>query len=201
MAVIIDGTNGITTPGEVNTANGSVAGNLTVTGALQSSGVATNLYPLVSGTAVSASGTAVDFTGIPSWVRRITVMIAGLSTNGTSLPQIQLGDAGDVETSGYTGSVTQTVTSVSGSNLSAGILLQQASWTAAATTGGQVIISLLSAASNTWTFSSAMGKSDSILTTAANGYKALSGTLDRVRITTVNGTDTFDAGTINILYE
>lgn len=34
-----------------------------------------------------------------------------------------------------------------------------------------------------------------------SGDLLLSGTLDRVRITTANGTDTFDAGTINILYE
>jgi hypothetical protein len=33
------------------------------------------------------------------------------------------------------------------------------------------------------------------------GDVALSGTLDRIRITTVNGTDTFDAGTINVSWE
>jgi hypothetical protein len=30
---------------------------------------------------------------------------------------------------------------------------------------------------------------------------SLSGTLDRIRLTTVNGSDTFDAGSINIIYE
>jgi hypothetical protein len=35
----------------------------------------------------------------------------------------------------------------------------------------------------------------------AGNALALGGVLDRVRLTTVNGTDTFDAGTVNILYE
>jgi hypothetical protein len=38
-------------------------------------------------------------------------------------------------------------------------------------------------------------------TITTGGSVTLSGTLDRVRITTVSGTDTFDAGSINILYE
>ena len=58
---------------------------------------------LISGTAVaSTSGTSIDFTGIPSWVKRVTVMFSGVSTNGASLPQIQIG-AGSVQTSGYAG--------------------------------------------------------------------------------------------------
>lgn len=57
--------------------------------------------PLTQGTSqASTSGTAIDFTGIPSWVKRITVMFSGVSTNGTSVPQIQVG-AGSVTTSGY----------------------------------------------------------------------------------------------------
>ena len=45
---------------------------------------------ITAGTAVaSTSGTSIDFTGIPSWVKRITVMFNGVSTNGTSNIQIQ----------------------------------------------------------------------------------------------------------------
>ena len=40
-----------------------------------------------------------------------------------------------------------------------------------------------------------------IVWTICAGRVTLSGALDRVRVTTVNGTDTFDAGSINILYE
>ena len=62
-----------------------------------SAGVTTNsgaVYDgLQRGTAVaSTSGTSVDFTSIPSWVKRITVMFNGVSTSGTSNPLVQLGD-------------------------------------------------------------------------------------------------------------
>ena len=72
----------------------------TITGAVVS---AMGSSILTSGTAqASTSGTAIDFTGIPSWAKRITVMFNGVSTNGTSNPQIQLG-SGSPTTSGYTG--------------------------------------------------------------------------------------------------
>jgi hypothetical protein len=54
---------------------------------------------------------------------------------------------------------------------------------------------------NIWAASVAAGSPASNCCVFGGGSVTLSGTLDRVRITTVNGTDTFDAGTINILYE
>jgi hypothetical protein len=44
-------------------------------------------------------------------------------------------------------------------------------------------------------------RNDFAMPFSSSGTKSLSATLDRIRITTVNGTDTFDAGSINILYE
>jgi hypothetical protein len=55
--------------------------------------------------------------------------------------------------------------------------------------------------SNTWIASGVTGFDDIAATTMTGGRKTLSGTLDRVRLTTVNGTDTFDAGSVNIMYE
>ena len=48
-----------------------------------------------------------------------------------------------------------------------------------------------------------MGRTDdtSYCNLGAGVSPSLSGALDRVRITTVLGTPTFDAGTINIMYE
>jgi len=84
------------------------SGNTAIQGTLRVGGVATNIYPLVSGTSqASTSGTSIDFTGIPSWVKRITVMFNGVSTNGTSNKQIQLGDSGGFETTGYLGASVQ----------------------------------------------------------------------------------------------
>lgn len=161
------------------------------------------LAPIVSGTAVaSTSGTSIDFTSIPSWVKRITVMFNGVSTSGTSLPQMQLGDSGGIETTGYTSSI-GIVSGVAGiATATTGFLLAATSnWSATSVTYGQVILTLLDSATNTWVESGNLGRSDTSLFAGLAGSKALSATLDRVRITTVNGTDTFDAGTINIMYE
>ena len=159
------------------------------------------LAPIVSGTAVTASSTSVDFTGIPSWVKRITVMFSGVSTNGTSILLIQLGDSGGVETTGYSGSTQYAASYVAFSSY-AGIPIDTASTVAAGTArSGVLTLSLLDTTTNTWAINGgfAIGTAAALILPA--GIKATSATLDRVRITTVNGTDTFDAGTINILYE
>ena len=159
----------------------------------------TSAARLVSGTAQnSTSGTSIDFTGIPSWVKRITVMFSGVSTNGTSPTQVQLG-AGSVDTSGYTSGIggvanaaaTSYATSTSGFLCTVGIA-------AANATSGSITICNIG--SNVWVYNSVMSSTSNI-NSIGGGQKTLSGTLDRVRITTVNGTDTFDAGSINILYE
>jgi hypothetical protein len=153
---------------------------------------------LVSGTAVaSTSGTSIDFTSIPAGVRRITVMFAGVSTSGTSIIQIQLGDSGGFETSGYIGGSSRVDGVIAYSSYSAGYTMtnQQA---AASVYSGIWTISNIS--SNTWVENhvvAEIGDASNI----GGGYKALSDTLTQLRITTVNGTDTFDAGSINILYE
>lgn len=158
------------------------------------------LAPIVSGTAVaSTSGTSIDFTSIPSWVKRITVMFNGVSTNGASIVLIQLG-SGSVTTTGYLGGSSSLGAAVSTSNFTTGFGLGSTGNTAASTTRqGSVIISLVT--SNTWSCFGSVADSGNAAFATTAGNIALAGALDRVRITTVNGTDTFDAGTINILYE
>lgn len=153
--------------------------------------------PLTLGTSQAATGTSVDFTGIPSWVKRITVMFNGVSTNGTSSLLIRIGDSGGFSTSGYQSSVIGTITSSSSVGASsAGYLLGSASATNQCI--GSIVINLC--ATNNWISSGSLYFSDTQMNSCA-GAKTLSGTLDRIRITTVNGTDTFDSGSINILYE
>jgi hypothetical protein len=156
---------------------------------------------IVSDTAVaSTSGTSIDFTGIPSWAKRVTVMFSGVSTNGSSDVQIQLGDSGGIETTGYLGSYSGIAVSTVTTSLLPGSGFQfNDNGAAASTRQGFATITLLG--SNIWCFSGAMSKSDASRSMVTSGTKSLSGTLTQVRITTVNGTDTFDAGTINILYE
>jgi hypothetical protein len=156
---------------------------------------------IISGTAVSASGTLVDFTSIPSWVKRITVMFVGVSTNGTSRPSIQLGDSGGIETTGYAGSTSAVASASANSlNFTSGFEFNTVQ-TGAAVLHGSAVFSLFSASTNTWVCNAALMDSASTYSSFAGGSKSLTGVLDRVRITTQGGTDTFDAGTINILYE
>lgn len=158
---------------------------------------------IVSGTAVnSTSGTSIDFTGIPSWAKRVTVMFSGVSTNGTSIVQVQIG-AGSVSTSGYSSTA-----SFGGSiasqyaGASSGFILEP-SQVAIASTVRSGALHLMLIGGNTWVATGAIGTGTAGLVTSAcaGNSPVLSSTLDRIRITTVNGTDTFDAGSINILYE
>ena len=153
---------------------------------------------IVSGTAVaSTSGTSIDFTGIPSWVKRITVMFAGVSTNGSSATLLQLGDSGGVENTGYLGSESNIVGTVGSSTVTNAFGIRSAS--ASNVINGTIVLTNLSG--NNWTAFGVLGFSSSGSTLLLAGSKSLSDTLTQIRITTVNGTDTFDAGSINILYE
>ena len=145
----------------------------------------------------STSGTAVDFTDIPSWAMRITVMFSGVSLSGSSRVMIQLGDAGGIETSGYTGSVTVGTTSRS---FSSGFLTV-ADGTPSASNRYSGIATLCNMSQNVWTIGGTIGRIGDENCYLLGGSKTLSATLDRVRIASENGSTTFDAGTINILYE
>ena len=172
------------------TGNTSVTGNLTLTG--NASGI------IKSGTAVaSTSGTSIDFTGIPSTAKRITVMLNGVSVSGTSITSIQIG-SGSVANTGYISTGTSTSSGGTSAASSTAMFLTGGTQGAATNIIGQFFI--CNVTGNTWTFNGGV-----LQNTAQNatgyGSVTLGGVLDRVRITTVNGTDTFDAGTINIMWE
>ena len=153
--------------------------------------------PLTLATAqATTSGTSIDFTGIPSWVKRITVMFNAVSTNGSSNYLIRIG-AGSYESSGYS----STIWTPSSSTQSTAGFIAFSPVGAANNAVGIVQLSLLG--SNVWVESGALafGNTNSTGWTSAGQHSGLSGSLDRIRLTTVNGTDTFDAGTINIAYE
>lgn len=182
--------NASTSSGLVTTADNS--GQI----AFQTNG--TQFNPLLtSGTSqASTSGTSIDFTSIPSWVKRITVMFNGVSTSGTSNIQAQIG-SGSVTTSGYLSNFNTFSSSPGGVSATSGFGL--ASTVATATWSGQFQITTLG--NNIWVTSGVIARVEGLVQSIFGGSITLSGTLDRVRITTVGGTDTFDAGSINILYE
>lgn len=175
MSVIIDGSASVT----IN--NGAVLG-------------------ITSGTAVaSTSGTSIDFTSIPSWVKRITVMLSAVSTSGTSNLLVQIG-SGSVQTTSYDATAAQgdNAASVTALRSTAGFIFTSANSASYLWYGNMTITNL---GSNIWTETGALGRSTANNAQWCAGGVTLSGTLDRIRITTVNGTDTFDAGSVNIMYE
>jgi hypothetical protein len=158
--------------------------------------------PLTLATAqATTSGTSIDFTGIPSWAKRITVMLDGVSTSSTSPVIIQLGDSGGVETSGYVGATGIAQFGTSGSGvLGAGFTTDgNATLSGSMVRYGSVVIANI--ASNAWVAQGCVGDTNFERVGIVGGSKTLSATLDRIRLTTVNGTDTFDAGSVNIMYE
>lgn len=145
------------------------------------------------------SGSSVDFTSIPSGVRQITVTFEGLSTNGTNLPGVQIGDSGGVETSGYAGACTllaNTATANSAALAGTSFALSPA-WGATAVIHGRMTLTLKDAANFTWVASWVVGETTSGQTMLGAGSKSLTAELDRVRIVTA---DTFDAGSVSIAY-
>jgi hypothetical protein len=153
------------------------------------------LQRITQGTSVaSTSGTSIDFTGLPAWIERITVMFNGVSVSGTSNFLVQLGDSGGIENTGYASGAGSRIGETTST---AGFVLSQ-SGSAAATFSG--LVQIMTVSSNAWVTSGVLIRSDGFAN-SFGGNKTLSDVLDRIRITTVNGTDTFDAGTINIIYE
>jgi hypothetical protein len=170
MSLVLDGTSGVTFP------SGAVSNGI------------------VSGTAVaSTSGTSIDFTGIPSTVKRITVMFNGVSGSGASSFLIQFGTSSGIVSSGYFSACS------SGPAISstAGFVIGED--TAALIDSGIYVINQLS--SSVWVGGGNFVRDSSTTLKTCAGKVTGIGTITTVRITTVNGTDTFDAGSINILYE
>jgi hypothetical protein len=158
-------------------------------------GITSGVGPVAATAQASTSGTSIDFTGIPSWAKRITVMLNGVSTNGTAQVGVQLGTSGGIEATGYVGSIND---GFSGSANFSTAFLDNSGSTASTR---QFVYTLSLVSSNTWICQIVGAFSNAAGGRFGAGTKTLSGTLDRVRITTSNGTDTFDAGSINILYE
>lgn len=157
--------------------------------------------PMTLGTPINAatgSPTSIDFTSIPANAKRINLMLSGLSTNGVSNPIIQIGDSGGIENTGYLGSgsiangspiLFTTGFGLGGSAAAANIL------------NGMITLCLMNPTTNTWVAFGSVSGSNGGFVIVLSGSKSLSDMLDRVRLTTLNGTDVFDAGTVNISYE
>jgi hypothetical protein len=193
------------TSGSILTGNGTGAVSLVAAGSSGTSLVSNGSTwsagsGLFTGTAVATtSGTTVALTtSVPSWVKRISLLFNGVSINGTAGMFVQIG-AGSLKTSGYNSSGSRltpsTVQTTGGASVGGfGI----ATLSSADFVSG--VLTLTNYGSNIWISNHSMGAADAD-TFVGGGTVTLSGTLDRISITTQNGTDAFDAGAINIIYE
>jgi len=190
-----NGTAWISQAGGLPAQTSNVAGTvLKTSGSTASWATALNLGTSVA----STSGTAIDFTSIPSWVKRVTVMLAGVSTNGSSVYLIQIG-SGSVLTSGYN----STSMIAGGSNAVNGVGPYTAGFALFNNSSASIydtVVTLVNISGNLWVMGATISPVGTAYAGASGGKVTLSGSLDRVRITTVSG-DTFDAGTINIMWE
>lgn len=155
---------------------------------------------IVRATAVAAtSGTSIDFTTIPAWVKRISVVFNDVSLSGTADLLVQIGISTGVVDTGYASSSSFAGTAVDAgaATSTAGFIVRAGLATAAI--GG--VMTLHNISGNIWVASLAGARTDVASAVIAGGTKTLTAVLDRVRITTSNGTDTFDAGSLNIIYE
>jgi hypothetical protein len=156
--------------------------------------------PLTFATAVATtSGTAIDFTAIPSWARRITVMLQEVSISGISNITYRLGTSAGVTASGYLSSAS----SVGSGAASFGSLTGFEMYGGGAAQAFSGSITFRNILENAWCCDGIFGYVAGGVpgTMLMAGSIVLNGTLDRLRVTTANGTDVFDAGTVNILYD
>jgi hypothetical protein len=186
MSITLDGTSGITAPA-VDVATPFNFNDLPAEGKLT-----------LDTAQASTSGTSIDFTGIPSWVKRLTLIFDGVSVSGADHLWVQIGSSGGIETTGYAGTRVQVGASTAAGTATAAIPINS--------TGngdihnGHLTFTRLTPSSNTWIASGVIAREGSGIISISGGKKTLSDTLDRIRLTTA-GTNTFDAGTINIMYE
>lgn len=150
----------------------------------------------------STSGTTITFTSVvPSGAKRIIIHFKGVSTNGSSDILVRIGTGGGLDTTGYVSAAAGGAASPAGTSSTVGFILTNGANSASHIYSGNIVLCLEKASSNTWTESHSLGRTGTAGAVCGGGYLDASGTVDTVRIMTANGTDTFDAGNINISWE
>ena len=186
------------------------AGDASATLELQSDGTTkftvapTGAYgTLLSGAVTAMSGSSVNISGIPTWAKRVTLLLSAVSTSGASALQVKLGTTSGLESTGYTNATSELLAGVTSSfNITNAISIENntGNLSAAATRRGALV--LYNYSGNEWVYTSSIGSSTNGLSFITNGGKTLAGALSQLTLTTINGTDTFDAtGTIKIVCE
>lgn len=174
--------------------------NGTGTAAVQ--GVSTNI--VLPGAQVSTNtGTSAPIsltTTIPSWVRKITINFKSFTTNGSSIPLVRIGPSSGTVATGYLSTGITLSSGVVSVNSTVGLPLT-GQWAAGVSFNGAMVLTLIDSSTNAWVASGTFGRGDAAGGAFMGGSIALSGALTTVTLATTNGTDLFNGGSANILYE
>lgn len=187
--------NGTGTPQFV--APGTTGNVLTSNGTTWASTAPTTYSSTTLGTpTASTSGTTITYTGIPSTAKRIVMMWSLVQTSGSSSKLMRLGTSGGIVNTGYSGSGSSSGLQT---NSTTGFIIYSGS--SSNVINGAIECELLDATNNIWVAFGVTGLSDAASIQSTGGRVALTGPLTQVQFTTVNGTDTFAAGSVNIIYQ
>ena len=153
---------------------------------------------MVTAEVATTSGNSVAVTGLPVGIRNIAVFLQDVSSTGSNEFALQVSTGTTFATSGYKAA------SWNGANVDAratGLMLTYGV-AAGETRDGAIRLALADVTNNTWVSTGLLNQgSSSSLMNGSSGTKSLSGALTQIRITTVGGSDTFDAGSINLMYQ
>jgi hypothetical protein len=193
----------LTLPDATTTIAGTASAQ-TLTNKTFGSGLVMGATTLTSGGVVPAGGTSMVLaTGLPSWVKSVSVVMIQLSTTGTSAINIQLGTGSTPTwvTTGYqSGSDNySSVQTGSPGTLTVGLRIGRSIGAGSSTTAIYTLCRM--GTTDKW-----VGQLNGILDTGTSvvfggGYVTLASPLTAVRITTQGGTDTFDTGNAVVWYE
>lgn len=151
----------------------------------------------------TTSGTVVDILSVPSWVERINLQFQAFSTNGASIPLIQIGDSGGIEIAGYNGSsvILTNAAAVQAANFVGTGFAFGTGWAGTVIVSGALTLQRMRADSRIWSINGLLGREDVLGAHIVAGYKTLTAALDRVRLVATNGTDAFDSGIMTYSWE
>ena len=157
---------------------------------------------IISGTPVpTTSGTLFDSPTIPEGIRRITLMLRQVSTNGSSQYALRLGTSGSIISAGYDTLLSYHLPGTAGAAWASTTHFGIYHGTAAELTTGVGTLVNISGNIWLWNFDGLLRSGSSIYQSQSQGFVDLGAPLTRFRLTTVNGTDAFDSGGFSYLAE
>jgi len=147
----------------------------------------------------TTSGTTFNIGSIPTGTKLIIINFNGVSLDGSAAIQVQIGDSGGIETSGYVSSsgTLDDDDTITHSSTTASFIIRTLH--GYAVVNMRMVLSLTNSSNNSW-HSFHGGAANNNESTIGGGTKSLSAELTQIQILDT-GSDSFDAGNITIAYQ